>query len=358
MKSDKGFTIAELLIAVAVLSFLLGMFTIAMKGYQNYRAIETTKEIVKALNTAIQKSFIKNAEFAQDNCYGWNDGLCSQLTLTPIQVDDYTIQFNVYDTQVYTLLKSVGCQIQGGVPNFSIRCYDGFGKLLKFEVDNGHNFGENYVAPYNGQWFQLKITDSLGNTYAIRIDEIINSYLEESKTKLYTIANAIRKYVQTKRELELANVCDDPGTGANDPAGGLGSWDDAMVPWIWEAVSDTTGNPLTLCSGVEDQNTKCGCSNFDANIWSNDEELCVLDTSQEIRNFLNNIGLDPVAYETDAFGNAIVIVPLADSEGNPISQCPPPRPQPNYPTVFLPKTRIGVKDNEGGWAIYVDVVNE
>ena len=358
IKNDKGFTIAELLIAIAVLSFLMAMFTIAVKSFQHYRAIETTKEIVKALNTAIQKTFIENAKFVQGNCYGWNDGACSQLTLTPVQVDDYTIQFNVYDIQVYSLLKSVGCQIQGGLPNFSVRCFGGFGKPLKFQVVNGHNFGENYVAPYSGQYFELKITDGIGNTYAVRIDQLIDGYLEESKTKLYTIANAIRKYIQTKRELELANVCDNPGTGPNDPAGGLGSWDDAMVPWVWEAVSDTTGNPLTLCSGVEDSNTDCGCSNFDTNIWSNDSDLCVLDTKNEVENFLRNINLDPTAYETDAFGNAIVIVPLADSQGNPISQCPPPRPQPNYPVVFLPKTRVGVKDNQGNWAIYVDVVNE
>jgi len=353
---NRGFSIAELLIAMAVLSFLMGMLTLAMKGYERYRAIQTTKQIVKAINTAVQKTFIDNAKQGQ-SCYSWSDGICSQITLTPVQVDENTIQFNVYDPQVLDLLKSVGCQVQGGIPNFSVRCYDGFGKPLKFQVVNGHNFGQNYVAPYQNQYFQLKITDGIGNTYTVSIDRLINFYLEESKTKLYTLAQAIRKYIQTKRELELANVCDNPGTGPDDPDGGLGSWDDALVPWIWEAVSANGVNPLTLCQGEEDPNTHCGCANFqNTDIWSDDEALCVLDTGDEMLRFLGNLNLG-LSYWTDAFGNPITVVPLADQNGNPIG-CPPPRPQPNYPQVILPKTRIGVRDANGNWAFYIDVVNE
>jgi prepilin-type N-terminal cleavage/methylation domain-containing protein len=351
----KGFTIIELLVALGVIGFIMALFSVAIKEFRNYERIQHTKEVIKTLNFAIEKTFIDNAREGQ-NCYSWNDGLCASLTLTPVQIDDTTIQFNVYDNDIVNALKGVGCIVNGNLPNFTVQCYDGFGKLLKFQTINEHDFGQTYVVPYTGDSFKLVVKDSIGNSYVIDTSKLFSQYLTESKEKLYTIAEAVRKYVQTKRELELANVCDDPGQGDNDPAGGLGSWDDALVPWIWEAVSSTE-NPLTLCSGVEDDNSKCGCSNFsDTSIWSNDDNLCELDTGDEMQRFLRNINLD-ITYWSDGFGNPITVVPLADNNGNPLG-CPPPRPQPNYPLVVLPKTRVGVKGNDNTWAIFIDIVNE
>jgi len=353
----RGFTIAELLVAMGVFAVVTAILSVAYQAWQNYKKNEITREKVKAIEAAIKLAFMDNARTAQ-GCYSWSDGICASLTLTPVKVSDTQLQFNTLSGDVLNILKRFGCQINGNLPNIVVSCPDGFGRDMTFETENEHQFGLTYSAPYTGNYFKLVIHDSVGQTFEISLEDLEKRYVELSKNKLYTIANAIKQYIRTKRELELANVCDDPGQGQYDPAGGLGSWDDALIPWIWEAVSTDGQNSLTLCSGVEDTNSKCGCQNFsDTSIWSNDQNLCILDTGEELQRFLRNINLD-VSYWSDAFGNPITVVPLADADGTPIADCPPPRPQPNYPRVNLYKTRVGIQDSTENWVYFIDVVNE
>jgi len=355
MKS-KGFSILELLVVLTIVSLAMGLVYTTITAVRNWEKISLTKKVIKALNDAVEMNFRSNSRFASSNCYGFSDGLCSQITLTPLLLDEHTLQFNTYDANVVSLLRSVGCVVEGNLPNFTVRCYDGFGKLLTFREENEHQFGTPYTAPYKGEFFTLDILDSIGNRYQINLRRVEEFFIDLSKEKLSTVAGAIKDYVSQKRRLELVNICDDNGTSEFDPPGGLSSWDDSEVPWIWQALGS---KPFALCEGVENSDTGCGCTNFsNTTIWRTSQDWCVLDSSEEIRTFLRNINLD-IFYETDAFGNPIVVVPIADSEGNPLEEaCPPPRPQPFYPLAIVTKTRVGVKDENGNWVLYTDVTGQ
>ncbi len=352
----KGFSILELLVVLTILSISMGLVYTTITAVRNWEKISLTRKVVRALNDAVEMNFRSNARFVSSNCYGFNDGLCSQITLTPILFDNHTLQFNTYDAELINLLRSVGCRVEGRLPNFVVRCYDGFGKLLTFRERNPHRFGVPYTEPYGGNFYSLTILDSIGTTYRIDLRKVEEFFVDLSKEKLSTLAGAIKDYVSQKRRLELVNICDDNATSDLDPPGGLGSWDDSEVPWIWQALG---GNPFALCEGVEDADSGCGCANFEDNsIWRNSPEWCVLDTLEEVRLFLRNLNLD-TSYETDAFGNPLTVVPIADSRGEPLpGACPPPRPRPYYPSPIVVKTRVGVRDENGNWAFYVDITGE
>jgi len=351
----KGFSVIELLVVISVISFALASVFTVIKAVENWEKISLTKKVVKALNDAVEMTFRSNARFVSSGCYGFNDGVCTAVTLTPLVVDNTTLQFNTYDADVIALLRSAGCRIEGELPNFTVVCFDGFGRPLRFSSRNEHNFGEPYTAPYEGNFYSLTIYDSIGNTYSVSLRRLEEFFVDLSREKLSVIAGAVEEYVAQKRRLELVNVCGNNGTSEFDPPGGLGSWDDSEVPWIWQALGT---NPLALCSGVEDNATGCGCSDFNTEIWRDDENWCVLDSPDEIALFLRNINLDP-SYKTDAFGNAIEIVPIADGNGLPLEgACPPPKPKPYYPLAVVTKTRIGVRDLNGNWVFYVDVTGQ
>jgi len=116
-------------------------------------------------------------------------------------------------------------------------------------------------------------------------------------------------------------------------------------------MADSFQNPTAICSGIE-TSTNCGCSSFGINDnWERNNAYCVIDTRTEIQRVLTNLGLG-WNYATDGFGNPVTIVPIADANGNPVN-CPPPRPQPNYPILNLGKKVIGVRDALGNWIYYI-----
>lgn len=349
----------EILIVMGMVSFFLMLGNLWLKGMNNAKASKETLEKVKVFQEAIRRNFFSNLQYVEQNCYGWNDPTCSVLTLTPVIVNSNTLQFNTYNLDILSLFQRIGCSITGTVPNFSVQCYDGRGRLFSFTDVNAHNFRVPYTVPYqnnsDANYYVLRITDSLGHTYAVDLAKEMLWALSNSSEKLTDIGNAIKSYVRNKRILELTNVCGTNSTSSQDPAGGLLSSDDALVPWIWQALTQPS---TVLCSGVEDTANGCGCLNFsNTSVWSQDRAMCDLDSRSELLSFLSNLNLGN-RYLTDGFGNGIDVVPLADNNGNPISNCPPPRPSEFYQSIGVPKTRVGVKGSSGNWVYYIDVINE
>lgn len=353
--TTKGFSIAELLVVLSVAAVMLAIGNVWFKQLQNLRGVDYTQEVVSTLHQAMVNTFFDNIKYSEDYCYGWNNGSCANLTLFPIVVNPTTLQFNTFDTNVINMLARAGCIVNGNAPNFTVECYDGWGQLLQFSESNYQNLGSNYTLPYQNQFFSLTVNDPKTNaTYNITLDKEITWALSRTTEKVSQLASAIKNYVRIRKIQELGNPCDNGNGTPNDPPGGLYSDDIALIPWIWQA---TGYNPLTLCSGITDTTNNCGCVSLDnSTAWPQGSNICVLNQQSDVDNFLKNLNLGN-KYATDGFGNPLTIVPLADSNGNPIN-CPPPYPGEYYPVLGIEKTRIGVKDSNNNWVYYVDVIGE
>ena len=346
-KVKKGFIIWEILLLIGVISFLFPIVWNFMKVSEDKKRTEITRKRIQALEEAIRVMYVSNLRFAEQNCYGWRDALCSGLTLTPYPTADPTvIVMQTNNARVYDTLRNVGCSVNNG----QVSCVDGWGNPFTFEITNAHFPNQDYTAPYTGNFFSMNVSWSRGSA-VITLNKEIEWSLSRTEYKLSEIATAIKRFTRNVRLAELTNVCNTVGTSANDPAGGLRSWDDAMVPWVWKVVSQ---NPNVLCSGVENS-SGCGCTNHNQiQNWERGNAWRVVDTGNEWNRVLNNLNL-PVQYRVDGFGNALDLVVLADANGNPLFV--PPRPQPYYGNSGIWKTRVGVLDF-GVWYVYFDIVSE
>lgn len=350
----KGFVVMEIIIFLAVIATLAPIAFQLMKVSENSNKISITKTRIKALSNTFERVFYENIAYVEQNCYGWTDASCTNLSATPVIQDSTTLIFNTFDSIALNSLISVGCQVTGSVPTYSVRCYDGYGNLMNFSGNNLHSTGNEYIAPYLNNYPQITIQTTNAVNTVLDISGQVNTALVHTEQKINEIANAIKVFVRTKRIEELGNTCGG-NNGSLDPAGGLMSSDDAVIPFVWEAFSV---NPATLCSGIEGETGDCGCSSHtNTNNWETLSSYCTIDTDIEISRFLANLDLGN-KYKTDGLGNTITIVPLADSSGNEAT-CPPPRPQNNYVGLSsLPKTRIGVRNILGTWVYYTDIFSE
>lgn len=349
-----GIIAMEIILFLIVIAIVAPMAIEMLNVSKNSMKVKITKTRIKALSQVIENVFVQNATYAQKNCYGWNDGVCSSLTLTPIIENATTLNFNTTDTLAVKALISVGCNVTGSAPNFHVQCYDGYGHLLKFSGLNLQTKGYDYTDPYQNKYPQIKVTATHGIPAIISIPQTINNAKVATMQKFNTIANAIQKYVRGIRIAELGNTCGTTNT-SNNPSGGLSSTDNAIVPYVWESVAST---PYALCSGIENTKSNCGCKSFGQNTyWEQSSSYCTLNTSTTINRILTNLNLG-TRYKTDGFGNKIIIVPLSNANGQPIN-CPPARPHPNYTGLTaIPKTRVGVKNSSGQWVDYIDIISD
>jgi len=350
----KGFVVMEILIFLAVIAMLTPIAFQLMKVSENSNKISITKTRVKALSDTFERVFYENLLYVEQNCYGWNDVSCANLSATPVVKDSTTLTFNTFDAMALNSLIGVGCQVTGSAPTYDVQCYDGYGNLMQFAGTNLHSTGTQYIAPYQNNYPQITIQTTNAVNTILDISGQVNTALIHTEQKVNEVANAIKSFVRAKRIAELGNTCGG-NNGASDPAGGLTSMDDTVVPFVWEAFSV---NPATLCSGIEDTTGNCGCSSHtNSNNWETSINYCTIDTDVEISRFLANLSLGN-KYKTDGLGNTISIVPLADNNGNEVT-CPPPRPQINYSGLSsLPKTRIGITNSLGTWVYYTDIFSE
>jgi len=354
-KLRNGFLVMEILIFLTVIGLLVPIAFQLLKVSQHNRDIHITKTRLEALNNAIQNIFYQNIAYVKKNCYGWTNNVCTNLTATPTVKNNDTLSFNTFDTTAINSLINVGCKITGSTPNYNVQCYDGYGHLMKFKGNNLQTLDTEYILPYENKYPTITIQTTNAVNTVIGISQEVNTALIDSQQVVTAIGNGIKSYVRMKRIAELGNTCSATNQGAGDPAGGLSSTDDAVVPWVWQSLSV---NDKALCSGVENTTSNCGCSSFKkTNNWNTSSNYCIVNNNTEISRLLLNLSLGN-KYKTDGLGNPIVVVPLANSNGQPAT-CPPPRPQINYSGLSaLPKTRIGVKNSSGNWIYYTDIFSD
>jgi len=355
MRLRRGFVILEVIMFMAIIALITPTIFQILKSSENSNKIKISKTRVKAISEAFERIFVENKRYVRDNCYGWTDVECANISATPEILDVNTLRFNTLDALAVNTLMNVGCTVAGGAPTYDVQCYDGYGRLMDFAGVNLHVPATQFVSPYNNQYPEITITTTNAKPVVIGIPALINNAIAESSQKINTISNAIKTFVRGKRIAELGNTCGANDNGASDPAGGLDSADDAIIPIVWESISLA---PLTLCSGVENGTSQCGCSShLNQNNWETSANYCVLDNDNEISRFLANVGLG-AQYKTDGLGNPLVFVPLSNSDGDAVS-CPPQRPQNNYTGLgVVPKSRVGVRDIVGNWVVYTDLYSE
>jgi len=368
MKMKKGFTLIEVLIVIGLISIMTLIFlrlqsseSKLTKRQQNDIQIQQIKNVIKSI-------YYHNLEYITQNCLGYSDSKCENITLLPHpdENDNTKLIFGTDNSSLLAPLKNFNCLYkEKGTNEYVLTCYDYFGKKLTFDGINLPKPNTKYLDPYKGKMPEISIKNKF-KTYKLDFTDVIQYSIAKTMQKEVDIANAVKRFVRTLRLRELTNDCSDGGNSANPP-NGLASWDDAMVPWIWRLVAQNT---TQLCTGSSDGNSNtCGCTLFQNNseYWETDKSFCIIHNEITWDRVLNNLGLG-TNYRTDGFGNLFTISMLSDANGNP-SFCPPPAPHPQYYNIpQYPKLRLGLTDNcnvvDGSfdqtcsWYSFVDIYGE
>ena len=341
--SKKAFTMVELLLVLGIIALAVPGILMLKNSFDKTQKRINTDKTINEIKNVIKSTYLSNLEYIENNCVGYT-GECSSLTILPTISDDKKyLQFHIKNKKLLEPLKNSSCFIEDkGNDEYDVMCYDGFGKIITFNGINLPSLNSEYISPYKGDYPEIEAQTKF-KLYKISFDDLINFSLAKTVQKEVDIGNAIKRFVRTIRLKELANDCSDGGTPVN-PANGLASWDDAMVPWIWELVSKQPG---VLCSGTTSgDNNTCDCYNLEhnSNYWETDSNFCIINDTNTWSRVINNLGLNNT-YRVDGFGNPIIISMLSDSNGNPQS-CPPKAPQPHYYDIpQFPKVRIGITYN-------------
>ena len=344
-QNRKAFTLFEFILVLGLIALTIPIIINIKNSISKIEKRYKTISEINTIKNVIEKTYLANLQYIENNCAGYGDSQCSTLSLLPTIKDTNTLEFHIKDSLSYNLnpLKNYSCLINKvATDTYDVKCYDYFGKLMSFSGTNLPTPGKEYVLPYEDKYPSITITTKYFSKN-LQFDNLIKFSIAKTVQKEVDIGNAIKRFTRTIRLRELANDCSDGGN-SNNPPNGLGSWDDAMVPWIWELVSQQPG---VLCSGSTScDSNACGCENLDtnSNYWETNSNFCIIDDDTTWQRVLNNLGLDK-NYRVDGFGNVITITLLSDANGNPVD-CPPKAPYPNYDNIpVYPKTRIGIAYN-------------
>lgn len=315
-----GFLMIELLLVVGVITGFMSFFymkiyvpqQLALAGKKDVKNQEKIKVIIDM--------YIKLAAAYNINLYRAADEAGNRIiprnfkNIEPLPGDESTkisIKFDkdIIDSNIYmkTLLLNSNCQIQGTAINgyYNYRCY-GVGDeitIIKRQVDPHVLMNDIYTD--NIPIFKIK---KLRNGVLIGNQEfsLINTYKklkEDSLEKINIIKKRLVSFNKTVYTNEIASPC--------SYEGGLDSWDDFNIPWVWKINSTARGsNRKNLCEANTSTEIKCECSNFNTDMWSNDPnklELSVIESSTFYNNVLRNLYL-PLEYRYDEVGNPIYIL--------------------------------------------------
>ena len=368
-RRKKSLGLGLVLEALGFLFFITILSAIAIglyKSYQNYKRVSETKQEMAILFNFFRNLYTSNLEFIKNGCTGFNN--CPYV-LTPIPINQATFRVYIANLSLLNKIKRYCSIEQVGNNAYDITCYSQYsGKPLRVDIQNYQQYHEDFLAPYYGKYTSITLTEPVLNFNATLIlDNEINKSLLDTASILKTIKQAIESWVKMRLNLAIGNACGDTATSETDPVGGLGSWDDVLIPWIWQAFGynpftyTNRGRIPTLCQGVDSGcqcGSNCGCLNFlnNPDVWRNDQNLCMVHDATEFARFLNHIGLN-ANYITDGFGNLLTFIPLSDNSDNPSPLCPPPPPSCCYRYDIPKKGTLGIYDYANNrWAYRIEIV--
>ena len=358
--------VVEVLGFFMFLSVLIGIAVVLKKAFDNYKRIEETKIEMNRLFDFFRDLYTSNLAFIKNSCNGFKN---CKYTLTPEPVSDTTFRVHIADLSLLNRLKGY-CKIeQTGDSQYDITCYSAYsGQPLQIDIENYQKYQQPFLAPYYGKYTSITITEPiLGFNATLVLDTEINKSLLDTATILKTFKNAVKNWAKKRYRLAIGNDCGNSSTSPTDPVGGLGTWDDVLIPWIWQAfgynpyTTTSRGKIPTLCQGVDEGckcGNNCGCQNFlnNPNVWREDSNLCMVHNPQEFNTFLTNIGLSD-SYMTDGFGNLLTFVPISNANDKPSSLCPPPPPSCCYPYDIPKKGTVGIYDYKNNrWVYRIEII--
>ncbi|OPY03706.1 MAG: hypothetical protein A4E60_00003 [Syntrophorhabdus sp. PtaB.Bin047] len=338
----KGFTLLEIIVAIAVASVVMGAVVTFMDRVIHFKGTADTIKRFEKIEDAFEVLYRENVRYAEENCQGWTDSICSSLAILP-SVDDTdksgrTLIVSTRSDGAVSTFREANCTLSGESPTFRATCIDGYGSDYTFAAANEHTAGTLYLNGYNRTPYGVTITaggnTSMADTWTS--GHLDSEYMVRSQEKLLTIARAMKSYHLSRLTTEaISNPC-----GAN---GGLTSNDDIMIPWIWQAVGSA---PDARCSGAT--SARCGCAAFEKSIWST-EPAHNTTTAGTIAAFLAAINVGNL-YSTDGFGNPITVRLITKVDGTPVGDAPPvPCPKWSWSAALPPYGgTVGVA-SEGKW---------
>lgn len=330
----KGFTIMEVVVALTVSSVLMVGISVLIKSMMNYKFLTDSIQRMQKIEKALETTYRENIRYVEENCYGWTDSYCVNITVLPQRdtANPLKLVLRTYSGYVVETWRSAGCTVTGTAPVYDVVCPDGYGGKFTFTTVNEHTPNTQYLKGY--PWyasFPYKITITSSSNPDIT-DTWSASYLDSeyyvyTQNKVNTLINAIKAYHLSRLTHEATvNTCDPVN-------GGLQSHDDVIIPWIWQITGNSA---VSECTGIEVG--ICGCSNMiNASIWPTSSQLAVIDTATEWANVLLSLGLQTgnifQRYRVDGFGNPLKWQIINSSTSTAVV---PPRPSPNYSWVIKP----------------------
>lgn len=348
LKRNSGFTLIEIVVAVAVAGVIMAGIAGLMKAMMNYKYLNDSMRNIKAVEQAFETTYRENVRYIENNCYGWTS--CTALSILPRAhaTDNTKILIKTYSTNVLNTFQLAGCTVTGTAPDFEAVCSDGYGKYFTFtNFSNPHYLGTIYSQGYAHTPYAVTITSQANPdiTETWSSGYLDSEYLSYSQKKIQTVIDALKSYHLSRLTHETTvNTCDSTN-------GGLASYDDVIIPWYFQATGTA---PTQECTGIE--SGICGCSVFtDTAKWPTASSWNSADSSTEFATLFANLGLN-TSYRVDGFGNPITIWFTVDSSG--ALQNPPPRPRPNYSSVWTikPPYRGIVGVYSSGWVYATNVV--
>jgi hypothetical protein len=364
---NKGLALAvEVIMFTGFLALLVGAFLWFWKSYQRQKNIIELRKEVSVIFDFVRNLYTSNLQVIRSGaCEGYRN---CDYTLTPEPVDDHTFRVHIFDLSLLNKLQGYCQANQVGNSDFDIVCYSPVsGQPLKIDMQAYQEYHKPYYAPYQGQYFSMTIEEPvLGNKFTLVLDTEINKSLIDTGNILETLKQAFQEWAKKRYDLALGNDCGDNNNPPTDPVGGLGSWDDELIPWIWQLFGNapcqitSRGRMPILCQGIDNGcqcGSDCGCTNFqdNENVWKTTNEYCMFNDPNLWDTILGRLNLSS-SYKMDGFGNLITFVPISDAGGNPID-CPPPPPQCCYRYDIPKKGSLGIYDwDNRQWLYRIEVV--
>ena len=82
-RNDKGFTLAEVVVALAVMAVALTATALLMGKASRMRDTSQTLTSIKQIENALETTYREDIAYVESNCAGWGDTGCTAGTITP-----------------------------------------------------------------------------------------------------------------------------------------------------------------------------------------------------------------------------------------------------------------------------------
>jgi len=367
MRNKKAFAMIEMLLVVGLISTMFSMYYTGIYKPQK-RSLDYEMSLKRELSL---REFVKNYTILTAE---YNVALSlASTTATKIRIEP--VKGEMQGKKSFTFALSDGVIANNDILVAQLKLLKCHVSPVISKIDKYKNYncetGENsnifyYDIDYNRANGDYDFNNIYDNVYPIfSIDKInrdgnsiygteyskkftfvslYDSLREKSFEKLKDLKNRLLDFHKKQLLKELRNNC----TSTN---GGLDSWDDTYIPWIW-LVNSTQASKYQkfMCSS---SGGSCKCSDYSSDSSGTDEvSLTTLQSSNKLwqtsssymnydssdtkwKNLLKNLNLPTKYYTVDSVGNYFKIVFFSDGDSttlqyNSSSYAPPPLPDDYY----------------------------